>query len=144
MATIAEQAAGFKAALARVASLRAESEEPSDVNPTQGRAVAFPILREIAYDEAFSGATTMYTWDVVVIAAPPSIDRVRGQQAIDPYIAPSGADSIVAALYVAPTLPVAGIDTVDDLKVTRAYDRGLITIGDVGYWGAKLECQSWS
>lgn len=138
MATIAAQATGIKSALAAVTSIRAESEEPQDVNPSQGKVVAFPILREIAYDEAFDGGTA-YTWDVVLIAAPEAVGRARGQQAIDPYLAKDGASSIPAALYAARTLS----GTVDDIKVVRAYDRGLIEVGGKAYWGAKVEVLSW-
>lgn len=138
MATILEQADGIRAALATITTLRAYAEEPDEVQVGQGKAVAFPLLREIAYDEAFDGGA-VYTWDVVVLAAPESAGRVRGQRAVDPYVAPTGASSVVAALYADSTL--GGV--VDWVKANRAYDRGLNTVsGGVSYWGAKVEIQT--
>lgn len=135
MAAITDQAEAIRAALATITALRAHAEEPDDVQVGQGKAVAFPVLREVEYDDAFDGGA-LYTWDVVVLAAPESSTRARGQRAIDPYIATSGASSIPVALYVDPTLGGA----VDWVKVNRAYDRGLVgPVGAVNYWGAKVE-----
>jgi len=137
VASVSAHATAIKTALAAIASVRAFSEEPDDVQVAAGRAVVFPLLREITYDQAFDGGAT-YAWDVVVLAAPESAGRARGQQAIDRYVAREGADSIPAALYADATLGGA----VDYVKVNRAYDRGLITAGAVVYWGAKLEIET--
>lgn len=146
MATVALQSAGFAAALGAVTNLRAAAEQPTDINPTvtgaARKAVAYPILREIHYDQAFDGGAE-YVWDLIVLAAPGQTDAVRGQRSIDPYIERTSTDSIPVALYAARTLPVSAAPTCDDLKITRAYDRGLIEVNGQQYWGAKLEVMTW-
>lgn len=138
MATVLEQATGIRDALATISTVRASTEEPNEVQVTLGKAVAFPLLREIAYDDDFGGSA-VYTWDVVVLVAPEAADRSRAQRAIDPYVAPAGPSSLVAALYADTTL--GGV--VDWVKATRAYDRGLNTVsGGVSFWGVKLEIQT--
>lgn len=134
MAEIVAQAEGIQALLAAVQGVRAFSEQPKTVNVTLGTAVVFPLLREISYDEAF-GNGSAYAWDVVILAAPQGTDLQRGQRAVDVYLSYDGVQSLRAALYVDKTLG----GTVDDCKVTRAYDRGLIDVGETSYWGAKLE-----
>lgn len=142
MATVALQSAGFAAALGAVANLRPSAQQPNEINVTASgstrKAVAYPILREVQYDQAFDGGAA-YIWDLIVLAAPGQSTPVLGQQAIDPYIERTGADSIPTALYNARTLPTNNAATCDDLKVTRAYDRGLIEVNGQQFWGCKLE-----
>ena len=138
MATVAVQAAGFETVLSTIATARAFSEQPNEINPTvtgsARRAVVYPIFREIQYDQAFDGGA-MYLWDIVLLAAPASNDAVRGQQAIDPYLERTGDSSIVAALYANRTLNGA----CDDLKAVRGYDRGIVEVNNQNFWGAKVE-----
>lgn len=136
MATITAIAAALKTALATVTTVRAYSEQPDTVAPTQGKAVVFPVCREIVYHETFA-ETEVSTWDVVILAAPESAGYTRGQQAIDPYISKSGSSSLKAAIESDGTL--GGV--VHTLVVPRAYDRGLIEVNGVSYFGAKLEVQ---
>jgi hypothetical protein len=138
VAEIEAIAEALESAIATIPTLRAHKEQPDSVQVTVGKGAAYPIPREGSYHEAFDDGE-MTTWDVIVLAAPSSVGYARGQAAINPYVSREGTSSVKAAIEADGTL--GGV--VDCLSVTRWYDRGLIEVNDVAYWGVKLETQIW-
>lgn len=134
MAALTAIEEALRVRLATIAGVRAYAEQPDTVNPP----CLFPIPREGDYHESFGG-TEMTTFDVVVLAVGFDAGYRRGQNAVDVYLARTGARSIKAAIEADRTLN----DVAQDVNVTRWFDRGAIEINGVEYWGAKVEVQVW-
>lgn len=138
MATLSEIATALAGKIDDVTSLRAYARQPDTIAVGQGKGVAFPLPQEGTYHESFDG-TESTTWHVVILAAPESIGYDRGQAAIDAYLSKSGSSSVKAAIEADGTL--GGV--VDTLVVMRWFDRGLVEVSGLAYWGAKLEVTIW-
>lgn len=134
MALLSQIEAGIKARLDTISGLRTAAEQPDTVNPP----AAWPMPREEDFLQTFSGMEQT-TVDVVVVAAAFQNGYKRGQNAVDPYLSRTGAQSIKSAIEGDQTL--GGV--AQTLAVTRWYARGLIEVNGVDYWGAKIECIVW-
>jgi hypothetical protein len=78
-------------------------------------------------------------FQVQVIAAPVQRGYGVGQEALDPYIAVQGPQSIKAGLEGDSTL--GGI--VDTLRVGRWHDYGVIDVEGLEWWSVKVEVEVW-
>lgn len=131
MATIAQIRDGLKARLATIQGLRPFDYAPGAVTPPA--AVVYPetiaygtSLREQTHDPRF----------IILVLVNPANDRTA-QDALDAYLDPSGASSILAAVDADPTLGGAA----SYAAVTRLTDYGNVTFGGTEYLGAKLSVE---
>ena len=140
MATVAAIASAFQTVIAAsfTTTARVFAEQPELINVTDGKAVIFPINEDGAIAESFGG-TEMSLWHIVVLACPAQ-DLKRGQVTINSWLSASGAASLKKVIEADQTM--GGV--IHTNNVTHWLDRGLIEIGGVSYWGAKLEVEVWA
>lgn len=131
-ATLLDITAGLKGRLSAV-GLNANAVEPSSITPP----AAWPFLRQPAatYDQTFDGSMTWFFSIYVLVGA--SSDQ-HAQTNLMPYLAPSGAKSVKAAIEADPSL--GGLPDVYAV-VTGVESVGGYELGGVRYTGAVLLCQ---
>lgn len=118
MATLTQLRNGIKAALGTIDGLSAYAIEPA--SPKYPAAWIFP--QRINYHASYEGEMT-YTLSVSVGVA--STEIGHAQSNLDPFLAPSGAKSIVAALEADPSL--GGV--ADSLRVVALTGYGARDLG---------------
>lgn len=109
MATLTEIRNGIKARLATIEGLTAYAIEPAA--PKYPAAWTFPLRAN--YHADFPDGTT---WTIAVTVAVAAAEIGHAQTNLDPYLAPDGAKSIVAALEGGP-LTVATVRVADSVRV---------------------------
>lgn len=129
-ATLTQVRNGIKTALAAIAGLSAYAVEPA--KPHYPAAWTFPM--RVDYHASFDG-DMVYTMAVNVGVAAAEIGHA--QTNLDPYLAPSGAKSIVAALEAAPTL--GGV--ADSVRVLGMTGYGVREIGGASAVVATFEIE---
>jgi hypothetical protein len=122
MATIAQIRDGLATRLETIDGLRAHRTRPGQINPP----CAVVSRRQTRFDQTFDGADD-FTFAVTVFVQFGN-DRTA-QEALDAYLNPSGASSVVAAIHGDPTL--GGV--VDYARVVSAEQDGLETYAEVEY-----------
>lgn len=127
MATLLELTQGLKDRLSTIAGLRTNAVEPSAPVPP----AAWPFLRTGIFDQDFEGAVT-WTFSIYVIVGAASDQHAQNN--LMPYLAPSGAKSVRAAIEGDPTL--GGV--ADSTRVTMIESVGSYEIGGARYIGAVL------
>lgn len=118
MATLTQVRNGIKARLETIAGLTGYAIEPA--SPKYPAAWTFPT--RINYHASYEGEMT-YTLSVSVGVA--ATDISHAQTNLDPYLAPSGAKSVVAALEADPSL--GGV--ADSLRVVALTGYGARDLG---------------
>ena len=97
--TVDELQAGIKDRLDTIASLRAYATEPDKPNFP----CAYPRLVDWTFDETFGVTSTTWHFDIwVCVGLEPGLNRA--QTWLNPYLSPSGANSIKLAIDDDPTL----------------------------------------
>lgn len=129
---------GLRDRLATIATLRAYSEEPDDVNVAQGKAVAFPVPSE-GDDDTFAGTERTLINVVVLVAPAVGPGRARAQRMVDPYVNRGDPSNIKAAIEEDKTL--GGV--AHDLNVMGWSRYGLIQVGDLEFWGVMRSVEIW-
>lgn len=130
MATISQVRDALRVRLATINGLRASSIEQANPSPP----AAWPLPRSGAYNADFEGDTTM---QMVVRVVVNMADLSRGQQVLDPYLSPTGTNSIKAAIEADPSL--GGV--VDSVRVTGWGAYGQYVFGDVTLLGAEINVE---
>ena len=97
-AAVSDVASGIATRLATVSGLRTFSFDPMQYNPP----VAFPILQNIRYHEAFAGGDVQMEFSIMLIAARWA-ERLS-YAVLDGYMSFSGSTSIRAAIEADKTL----------------------------------------
>lgn len=134
MATVTELREGIAERLATITGLRVHDTVPDTVSPPA--AVVRPDQGTfLTYDTTMGGESHDYLFVVTVLVAG-GVDRAA-QEAVDAYLATSGARSIHAALEADPEL--GGV--ADDAHVSSARNYGPVTFAGVDYFGADLLVQ---
>jgi hypothetical protein len=132
MATIVELADGIEERLTTISGLRGSSEWQDTVNPP----VAMPLvtdIRALTFDASWRA-----TFRILVIAGGMSQMGIgRASRALKAYMAPSGAQSIIAALDGDTTL--GGVSDTIVLDAAMWGEEREYEINGVRYWGAPLE-----
>lgn len=91
-ATASQVMTGLKNRLATISGLRCYSYQPPQINPP----LAYPVINQVEYHRAMGGGLVVYQCTIYVIVGRWTDDRAF--DAIDDYIAYSGAKSIRAAI----------------------------------------------
>jgi hypothetical protein len=132
MATLLAVTQGIKERLETISGLRCNSVEPANPSPP----AAWPFVRTPAanYDQTYDGGMTWYFSIYVIVGA--QSDQ-HAQTNLMPYLAPSGAKSIKAAIEGDPTL-----GGVAEFAVVRSVESiGSYPIAGNSYIGAVLVCE---
>lgn len=98
-ATVTQVADGLKNALATISGLRVFAYQP-DQNSTPP--LAYPILDEVVYHQAFNGGDVVMNWTISVIVGR-YVDRTAYAQ-LDDFLSFDGAKSVRAAIEADKTL----------------------------------------
>lgn len=131
MATLIQIRTGLAARLDTISGLEVYRRMPGSISPPCA-AVGGP---EIDYDNAFQRGGDDWTIPVRVYVS--RADDDAGQDALDAYLAPTGAVSVKAAIEGDGTL--GGI--VDSTRVTRFRGYGNYEIGGIMYLGGEWVCE---
>jgi len=91
-AAVSDVASGIAARLATISGMRTFAFDPMQYNPP----VAFPILQNVRYHEAFAGGDVQMEFSVMVIAARWA-ERLS-YAVLDGFMSYSGASSVRAAI----------------------------------------------
>lgn len=118
MATLTQLRNGIKAALGTIDGLSAYAIEPA--SPKYPAAWIFP--QRANYHADYDGSMT---WTLAVSVAVAATEIGHAQSNLDPYLAPSGAKSVVAALEADPSLGGAA----DSLRVVALTGYGARDLG---------------
>ena len=135
MAELAAVRSGLQVRLATISGLRAYTVWPDQVNTPAA------LVRPVSdpYQLTLTNVQT-WTFEVVLVAFPAQDGIARGQDALDPYLAFAGTQSIRAALVGDKTL--GGIVSTLSVDGWRSY--GVIDIGiGIEYIGATVDVQVW-
>lgn len=133
MATLLEITQGIKEALGTISGLRANAVEPANPSPP----AAWPFVRTPAanYDESFDGGMRWFFSIYVIVGA--QSDQ-HAQTNLMPYLAPSGARSIKAAIEGGG----GTLGGVAEFAVVRSVESiGSYAIAGNSYIGAVLVCE---
>lgn len=116
----------LKGVLATIAGLSAYAIEPA--SPKYPAAWVFFRNPAIDYDATFEGGYTIHA--TITVAVQGSAEHQ--QTNVQPYVAPSGAKSILALIEDDPTLGLPGVNA----SVLRVDGIGPIQTAGAGVWGA--------
>lgn len=130
MATLNQIADGIEARLATISGLRGSSEFKETVNPPAAIALVTDV-RPSTFDTRHEA--TFRVLVVVTLAG----GMGKASRALKPYMSPSGAPSIFAALEGDATL--GGVAESVLLGEAHWSSEGIWEWGTVAYWGAALE-----
>lgn len=128
-ADIGDIMAGIQTRLATLSGLHAHAEQPETVLAP----AAWPTLTGVEYDESFEGSCTL-TFDLWIAAAPVQVGYSRGLRLLWPYLEPSGAGTIKAAIEADVTLG----GKAEGARVGASAEIDSYAFGAVEFWGAKL------
>ena len=132
MATLTELRDGLKTRLATISGLHAYAEFPDQV--VTPAAIVRPLHGR--FRSALSGHPQT-AFEILMVVSLPRLDKA--QDALDPYLSETGAQSIFAALEADRTL--GGV--ADDILVGTAdqdwRDYGGVTLGGVEYLSARID-----
>lgn len=131
MATLAQLRAGLATRLETIASLKGVYEE----SPGQVETPAAVIRMgspAISYGTSLASGSHDYTFSVLLLVS--VAQGAAASDVLDPYLDPSGTDSVYAAVDAAPTL--GGVCSA--AVVTTVQQAGLVTWGEAAYLGAEL------
>jgi hypothetical protein len=128
--TLEDITTGIKQRLATIDGVRASAVEPANPQPV----AAWPFLRTADYDVAFDGAMR---WEFSVYVMVALAVNANGQTNLMPFLAPTGAKSVKAAIEADPTL--GGV--ADSTRVTRIDGVGSYAIAGSTLYGAVLICE---
>ena len=131
MAILADIRNGLKTRLATITDLNAYDEAPGTITTP----AAFPIPRPIEYDETMNSDVATYTFTVRLLVQ--RATEEIAQTNLDPYLSPSGAQSIRAAINGDGTL--GGV--ADWTRVGRVARYGDIEHAGAGYLGADFDVE---
>ena len=131
MALLSDVRTALAAAVDNVPGLRASADVPGQVSPPMA-VIAAARGSFITYSETFEQNVADFLLEIILLVS--YADDRAGQLLLDGYLAPTGANSVRAAVAVDPTLG----KVVDWAVVTEAQDYGLITWGTETYLGARL------
>lgn len=131
MATLTQLRGGLADRLETITTLKGVYEEsPGEVNTPA--AVIRPAQPFITYDTSVVGGSHDYQFSVLLLV---SVAQGAGaSDVLDPYLDPSGADSVHAAVHADPDL--GGVAS--SAAVTSVANAGLVEYGGVQYLGAEL------
>ena len=122
-ATITQVKQGLADRLATITGLRAFAYQPDQLNAP----IAFSLLDSITYHRTFNTPTVEMVFTVTVIVC--KADSRSAQAQVDPYVSPTGNQSILAAIEDDPTLG----GKVDTLVVTSAGAMQIVSGDDGDY-----------
>ena len=130
-ATIADVRAGLKTRLATISGLHASATMPAKPAPP----AAAPKLLRWRYHPSFEGGV-VYTF-LVWIYVDRQADLNRAQTALDAYLSPTGANSVIAAIEADQRL--AGV--VDSTTVSGGDDYGQVEVGGAQLLAGAVEVE---
>lgn len=130
--TIQDITNGLQRCLATISGLRAYAIEPDKPNFP----CAYPRLVDWAYDQQYGGGSTLWHFDIWVLVGVES-QFGRAQNQINAYLAPSGTQSIKAAIDHDSRLA----NTVSYATATGGGAYGRIDIAGVAALGASLRVE---
>lgn len=133
-ATIDEIQAGIKARLDTIQGLHGYATEPESANLP----LAFPRLVDWTYDDQLTmgaDSTMVYHFDVWVLVRIPDLNR--SQTMLNPYISPSGRNSV--KLAIEEDVSLGGI--VDSCRVTGGGSYGTTEIATVKALAASVRLE---
>lgn len=122
-ASVSAVATAIATRLATISGLRTFAFQPDQINPP----LAFPVLDEINYHNAFGGGDVQMTWTVVLVAG--RYTERTSYSALDAYLSFSGTTSLRAALESDPSL--GGV--VDTSVVSSGAKIASLTQGDAEF-----------
>lgn len=122
-ATITQVKQGLADRLATITGLRAFAYQPDQLNAP----IAFSLLDSITYHRTFNTPTVEMVFTVTVIVC--KADSRSAQAQVDPYVSPTGNQSVLAAIE--DDLTLGG--KVDTLVVTSAGAMQIISADDGDY-----------
>lgn len=97
-ASVSAVATAIATRLATISGLRTFAFQPDQINPP----IAFPVLEEVTYHNAFGGGDVQMDWTVVLIAG--RYTERTSYAVLDAYLSFSGATSLRATLESDTTL----------------------------------------
>lgn len=122
-ATITQVKQGLADRLATITGLRAFAYQPDQLNAP----IAFSLLDSITYHRTFNTPTVEMVFTVTVIVC--KADSRSAQAQVDPYVSPTGNQSVLAAIEDDTTLG----GKVDTLVVTSAGAMQIVSGDDGDY-----------
>lgn len=122
-ATITQVKQGLADRLATITGLRAFAYQPDQLNAP----IAFSLLDSITYHRTFNTPTVEMVFTVTVIVC--KADSRSAQAQVDPYVSPTGNQSVRVAIEDDPTLG----GKVDTLVVTSAGAMQIVSGDDGDY-----------
>jgi hypothetical protein len=132
MATVVELSDGIEERLSTISGLRGSSEWQDTINPP----AAMPLLsdvRALTFDAVWRA-----TFRILVVSGGLSQMGIgKASRALKAYMAPSGTESIIAALEG--DLTLGGVAETVILDATNWGEEREYQINGVAYWGAPLE-----
>lgn len=126
--TITEIRDGLATRLATITGLRQSADLPDNPNPP----IAVVGPNTVAYDTAFQGGLTTYTFVITVIVA--RVSERQAQARLDAYASTSGNQSIKEAIEGDRTLG----GKVADVRVTEMSNVGAVLLGEATYIAANF------
>ena len=126
--TISEIRDGLATRLATITGLRQSPDLPDNPNPP----IAVVGPNTVAYDTAFQGGLTTYTFVITVIVA--RVSERQAQARLDAYASTSGNQSIKEAIEGDRTLG----GKVADVRVTEMSNVGAVLLGEATYIAANF------
>ncbi|HYW90806.1 MAG TPA: hypothetical protein VFB50_23755 [Chloroflexota bacterium] len=130
--TIQDITNGLQRVLATIAGLRAYAIEPDKPNFP----CAYPRLVDWSYDQQYGGGSTLWHFDIWILVGIES-QFGRAQNEINAYLAPSGTNSIKAAIDADPRLQ----NTVSYATATGGGAYGRVDIAGLAALGASLRVE---
>lgn len=132
MAILADLRTGLKNRLATISGLNTYDKAPGTVTLP----AAFPIpVPPIEYDETESSDVTEYNFRILLLIQLSTL--TYAQEDLDPYLSPSGAQSIRAAINGDGTLG----GKADWTRVSRCSKYGLMEHNGIQYFGADFDVE---
>jgi hypothetical protein len=120
--------------LATISGLRAADTWPDTINCP----AAIVVPREGTYHQSMGAVgVQQQQYDVVLLIAPVQQGLSRAQDKIDPYLDPTGSQSIKAAVESDKTL--GGQATTCHVNGWSEY--GQIAVNEIPYWGVRFEVE---
>lgn len=128
---------GIKTQLATITGLRAHDVWPDQINTPA--ALVKPTGWTYDLSMGSSRGIDHAVFDIVVLAASAQNGLARGQDALDQYLASSGATSILAAIKADKTLS----GYAQTCALSGGTDYGTLEVNDIDYVGARLTLEVW-
>ena len=94
--------------------------------------VAIVLPQSVAYDNAFHGGMTIYTFSVLLLVS--RVSERTGQDSLDSWVSSTGSNSIKLAIESDKTLGGYAYD----IRVSEVRNYGELLVGDVNYFSAEF------